>query len=477
MSEKIYDISCRSGMPAPEAAEPKARGTPEAETGQEGAKAPVMVVIPDEFATFQEEIMFNSEFRSTLRMLEKKLHTAEDTEFIIRMTVKTCCLFYDADWSGILIADRNTGVWEPKIWYDRAADGMAPTLFRENEFFEYFPHWVKALNDGEPVVLPDVEVIRDVSTEEYEGYSRLNARSVLGAPVGENPVGFLVVRNAKRYRTHPDMVQMLAFVGLSQYYLGEFLNRTPEEAADAKKVRINLFGVPSVVCRGTVISAKDYRAPKAWKLLAYLALSKKPRAVYEIAEALWPEEEGGDQSENVRSTVYRLRDRFAQKVPGDLIVNESGYRLNPALTVTTDAAEMERLWNAAQEETEVFTKVELLKAASRLYTGEVCEACADEEWLSPHVNYYATLYVKIVNSLLETLAGERDYPCIQEYAGRSLLLSPGNGTAYYWLAVALARNGAAEEARKRVRAAKETLIEEDYQALIARLKELRPEEF
>jgi len=248
------------------------------------------------------------------------------------------------------------------------------------------------------------------------------------------------------------------------------LDFTPEEAKDLKKVRINLFGVPSVVYRGSAITANDYRAPKGWKLLAYLALSEKPRAVYDIVNALWPDDQLMDPSENVRSTIYRIRDKVAHKVPGELIVNRGGYCLNPDLMVTTDFREMENFWQQAQTESVLSVKIELLKKAFQLYTGELYEAFADEEWLSHHATFYATQYINIVNLLLESLASEKDYPCILEFAGKSLLLATGNWETYYWLAVALIHNGATVEAKKKILNAKEALTDEDYRDLVTRLR-------
>jgi len=325
------------------AGEDTASGSEKSSDSSDLGEDGIRLIIPHEFATYHEEIMYNSDFRATLRMLEMKLHKVEDPIYVIKLTVKTGCMFYDADWCGILIADRNTGMWGPKVWYDRATDGMTSTLFREYEYFEHFPRWVDSLDSGEPIVLQDVDVIQNINPEEYENYKRLDVRSVIGAPFGEKPTGFLVVRNPNRYQTHPDMAQMLAFVSLSQYFVSDMLDFTPEEAKDSKKVHINLFGVPSVVYRGSAITANDYRAPKGWKLLAYLALSEKPRAVYDIAHALWPDDQLTDSTENVRSTIYRIRDKVAHKVPGGLIVNRNGYCLNPDLTIITDFGEMENL--------------------------------------------------------------------------------------------------------------------------------------
>lgn len=144
----------------------------------------IRLIIPEEFATYHEEIMYNSDFRATLRMLEMRLHKAEDPKYIISVTVKTGCLFYDADWCGILIADWNMGMWGPKIWYDRTPDGMTDTLFREFEYFEHFPRWVASLDSGEPIVIRDVETIREIDPEEYENYKRLHAEVSSMHPLG-----------------------------------------------------------------------------------------------------------------------------------------------------------------------------------------------------------------------------------------------------------------------------------------------------
>lgn len=424
--------------------------------------------LPDSMYSVQEEILFNYEFRVTLRELEMRLHTAEDTKFIVMETARTGCNFYKADWCGILIADRNTGIWSAKVWYNSITNRMSETLIGDSEFFEDFPHWVEALDRGIPIVIPDVEEVKNVCPAEYASYCRFQVKNVIGAPFGENPTGFLVVKNARKFKTYPDMAQMLAFVGLSQYYLGEFINDTGKAGAEAKKVRFNLFGTPSIVYRGTKTSFADYKAPMAWKLLLYLLFSNRPKSALEIAGDLC-QDDIENQAEHIRSTVYRIRDRLAQKIPDRMIRNDNGYQLNPELDITTDAGEMEELWKAAQAEEDVFTKVDLLKKAVELYQGEIFKEYADEEWLNPHVNHYAVLYVEIVKALLETLLKEKDYPCIQEYAGKALHREVCNVDVYYSLIVALRRAGASAESKRKLLAAKEALTPEEYQKLEGRL--------
>lgn len=90
----------------------------------------------------EEEIQYNGDFRRTLMELERKLHTTEDPNAIMIETLKATCKFHNADWCGILIADRSARMWSPAVWYDSENGAMSPTLFHEIEYFEYFPRWV-----------------------------------------------------------------------------------------------------------------------------------------------------------------------------------------------------------------------------------------------------------------------------------------------------------------------------------------------
>lgn len=421
-------------------------------------------------SSLARETVFDHDLRVSLISLVHKLHRADDTSYILKMTTKAGCMFYDADWCGILIADRVTRMWAPKYWYDRYTDGMTPTLFQENEFFEYFPQWVDALKSGEPLVIHDVDWIKDAYPEEYKGYLRLHVKSVIGAPFGEQPTGFLVVKNPQRYVERPEMLQVLALIGLSQYSLGEFIGSIQEENADNKKVRITLFGTPTVTYMGRTVTEENYRSPQSWHVLVYLALTKKAQSLEHIASALWPEEFEG-RAESVRSALYRFRGRFATK---DLIINDGiGYLLNPNLVITTDIQELEDLVEAAEKENVNEKKIDLLKQAFHLYSGMVYRRCADEPWLIEYAQHYALKYKKLVDNLLKALADEKDYPCIREHAAKALLVDPGNLEAHYYLILALCHMGIHDQARQRLKNAKNTLLEEEFRELYARIKKLQ----
>ena len=447
------------------------QGDPQGEEGTEISKLTSALTKEDVelLTTMLEELSFYKDFYTTLLRLEERLHTTEDMDYISDYVIKTCCLFYDADWCGLLLADPNTRMFSPRRWYERSTDGMTPTLFQENEYFETYPRWVKALDNNEAVVIPDIEAIKPFYPEEYDSYVRLKAYSIIGTPFGKRPTGFMIVRNPKKHKNDPGMVRLLTFVSMSQYYIGMMLGNTPQEEAFANQVRVNIFGEPSIECRGNVISYEKYAAPKSWKLLAYLILKNRPAPAMTIASSIWPEE-GEKGVDKIRQTIHRIRERLAGQIPENWIVNSNtGYFISPDIIVTTDAQEMEELVRKAEGESDAHLRARILEDAFELYKGEAFAAFADEQWLSLEVGHYAHCYNDLVKMLLEALDELNDYSCIEKYAGRALQIVPGNKDAWYWQIIAMSKTGLSEAAKRKLAKAQEALIEEEYEELLERL--------
>lgn len=433
----------------------------------------------DTKTTESEQQHFDRDFHSALTALEKKLHFEENPEKVTMEAIKAACEFYDADWCGILIADKETRVWSAAVWYDERKGEMSPTLFHENEFFEYFPRWVDALKSGEPLVVSDVEALKQSDPAEYAHYKRLEAHSVIGAPFGERPTGFLVVRNAKRYDNIPDFLQMMAFVGLSNYYLQEMLEEMrmlernhSEDETDADGIRINLFGTPEIVTAMGSLSANQYKSVKGWKLLTYLALKGKAVPVRTIAGDIWPDDNLDSQSDNIRGLIYRFQLKLTFLNNHLITSTTQGYRLNPQMKISLDTQEFESLWNASENIGDLRQKVKILKRATKLYQGAVYKEHSDEQWLMTERYHYEMMYLKVVGSLMEALHKLDDYPCIEEYATEALSIMPENSNAYYWMIAASARLGGIDMAKKELEIARQHLGAEEYQELTERLADV-----
>lgn len=427
----------------------------------------------------EEEIQYNRDFRRALTELEHKLHTTEEPTAIMIEALKTTCAFHEADWCGILIADRSARMWSPAVWYDSENGAMSPTLFHDIEYFEYFPRWVQALKTGSPVVIQDVSLLEDSTPEEIAQYERLEARSVIGAPFGERPTGFLVVRNPKKYPYIPDLVQMLAFVSLSSYYLQELqegmhmMREAPDGSNEDSQatVTINLFGIPEIITPNGQINEVNYHSENGWKLLTYLALHKTPVPSRTIAAALWPDDDGDAKSDNIRRIIYRFKSKLAFLQPNELLSSTpSGYCLNPNLNIKCDVCEFDALCEQAAAALDVQTKISLLKKAVALYRGDIYAKFSHEDWLMPIVAHYQMQYLKYSSQLMELLSKLGDYQGVQETALHSMKVIPGSVNASYWMIVSLYQLGGRDAAGKVLNSLKPKLTEEEFEELKGRLK-------
>lgn len=231
--------------------------------------------------------------------------------------MQAACELYEADWCGILIADLQTQAFILEIWYEVGIGPMQDILFNDIEFTEEFATWAQRLVDQEPMIIPDVEAIRDISPKEYAAYKRLDARSIMGVPFGQHPLGFMVLRNMKRYAGYPEPLKLACFVAmmmLEQIRRGrmEELFRTDEEDDGRLHVRINILGTHHIIIKGQEIYEQNLKHPnrRAWIALLYLLLHKKPVDAGMMIADNWPDEDEEAVRNNLRQAFFRLNNEL-----------------------------------------------------------------------------------------------------------------------------------------------------------------------
>lgn len=321
--------------------------------------------------------------------------------------------------------------------------------------------------------------MEDSTPEEMAQYERLEAHCVIGAPFGDRPAGFLVVRNPKKYACIPDLVQMLAFVSHSSYYLQELqegmhmMRETPDDSKDGSQaaVTINLFGVPEIITPSGQINEANYHSENGWKLLTYLALHKAPVPSRTIAAALWPDDDKDAKSDNIRRIIYRFKSKLAFLQPNELLFSTPlGYCLNPNLNIKCDVREFDALCEQSAAALDIQTKINLLKKAVALYRGDIYAKFSHEDWLMAVVTHYQMQYLKFSSQLMDLLSKLGDYQGVQEIALHSMKVMPGSVNASYWMIVSLYQLGGREVASKVLESIKPKLTEEEFEELKVRLK-------
>jgi len=444
--------------------------------GKSGKKKddPYQSARPVEPSNDPEYIAYCIELERTVSALEAYLHTSDDPREIAIETLKTACRFYGGNWAGILDVDIDLDVWTPLWWYNHETRDMTSTLLHEFEMAKYMPSWVGALEEGNPLIIPDVTVFKNTRPEEYEVYQRLKVDSVIGVPFGPNPVGFLAIRNPTRYINRPSMMSILAYVlhrAMAQQKTIDSakLSLSPDEIYNDKDIIINFFGSMEICTASGILRERDFKSPKSSRVATYLMLNRKSsHPPMEIVQALWPDEpeEWEALSGYIRGYIFKFRKAFELISPYPLIESTpNGYRINPEFHIMTDLQQFDMLWEQAQHSITLSHKVDLLKQAVELYKGTVFENACDEHWIIGTVTHYKFRYTGIVNELLATLADVKDYTGIQHYAAKAIVLVPENIKARYWLICAIYHLGSLELAKNEMDRAEHELTGEEYASL------------
>lgn len=431
-------------------------------------------------ADYQRYVFYEELFHKIVAT-EAALHNMEDPQEIAIGVMKAACDLYDADWSGILIADLHSQMWRPEIWYEVATGPMQDTLFHEFEMTDEYVTWVGHLMDQESLVISDVEAIKESSPKEYEAYQRLDTRAVIGVPFGQHPLGFTVVRNPKKNIEQYEPLQIACFVAMMMLEQKRRLEAerrfliSEGEADDGKlHFRYNILGQHSMEIYGGIIREQDLDHPnrRGWLLFLYLVLHKKPVDVAVIAWDLWPDEELSQVRNNNRQAIFRIHSEIAYNHDAKIIDTRAGvYVLADGIHLTTDADEMETLYERAKRMPDTVKRLEILKKAYNLYHGRLFEAGEGElgAWAIPFTMHYSQIFVDITRELLAILGRQKDYHSVTEYGSKAIRMEPGIQNAYYWVIHAAEKIGNGATRDLCLATAKEELTEEEYAKLMQML--------
>lgn len=417
-------------------------------------------------------------YESRLSHLERELYQLRKPEDIIMGTLEAVCEFYQADWSGILDADLQLGVWTPIWWYNAEQKAMTDTRLYSIEIADGFIRWEQALNAGKGIIITDVEQIRETNPMEYEQYKRMDVRSVIGAPYHKRSSGFLVVRNPKRFSAKISFLQVLTYVVASEVdelklSEGTKLVVPPLMVKKQNEVYISLFGGLEIYTYQGKLNEERIKSPKLCRIIVYLLIHRKRSvSARELAENIWPDDVD-TMIASVRSLIYRFRKVFRLICDDDLIETVEGkYHINPQLTVATDLEILNHLYSQASCEDTDRKRIHQLKKAAHLYKGSVYPDANAEHWLMALSTDYQLRFLQIEEELLELLSRKGGYQTIYDEAKRALSVEKGNMMLYYWMVLSLIKQGTIESAKQVLQLARNSLTEEDFSELLLKLKSI-----
>ena len=191
-----------------------------------------------------------------------------------------------------------------------------------------------------------------------------------------------------------------------------------------------------------IVNEEEIRSPKMINLLAYLILHRNQTLTfYDMADALWQEEETGNPAGALKNLMYRLRvllkKNFGEE---DFILTDHGsYRWNPRLEVAVDAERFEQTFELAkQKPISEGETIQKLKAALALYQGDFMTKVADMHWVMMLNTYYHSLYLNCVRYLCECYVRAEKYENLEQLCSQALQQESLDEELYCYLIKALA---------------------------------------
>lgn len=434
---------------------------------------------PD-YSSYPEEVRYAIDYEKRQTLLEARLHSEEDPEVIAMTALMDGADFYDGDWCGIIQGDLDMGAWCPVLWYDRKTGGMTETRFHDFEDTHQMDRWIEALYACKPVIIPDTSIYKETNPIEYEIYNRCLADSILAVPFWKNPIGFMIVRNPKRYSNYSTYLQASAWVVFSSVTQKKLIQNSrksfpPRRIQNDKDVIVNLFGKLELYTSQGALSETDLSAPMLNRLLVYLILHRGHTIpAWKIYADIWPEREVDNPNNNIKGLAFRLQSLFSIISEYRLFIcTNQAYQINPELNVITDADMFTDYRIKAHSAVTLQTKIELLKSAVNLYCGDLFPVASAEHWLLPYEFSYRYDCQECYHELVGAYFECKDYENVRYYAALALKSDPQDVDAYYWTIRALRQQSSHSLAKGELEKARYFLTGEEYQKLFEKLDHIK----
>ncbi len=425
-----------------------------------------------------EDLLFRKEVMRQFEYFYQYMHgdrkEPDDAETIIKRSID----FFDADWIGLIDFDLEVGAWSTRCFYNKRTGSSTETLIEDAESAEQAKRWVQAIRGGKPIVIEDIEDIREEAPEEYAMYKRLHVQSVLGVPYRNCGSGLMVVRNPKRFKSCYTALNIIAYIVTNEIIAKQrrdniFRKQSEHEPTSYETVRIDLLNGVKVVSKELFFDEGDMKSEALRFLIAFLACNM---GKYFPAEYLNTKYEG-EKDVSWADLIYKFRMKWknARNLEDDglqlILTTEKGYGINPALQVIVDVILAEELMRAIDDASDRLAKIELLRKFHALFQGEFMGTTfTRNSFIRENRLHYKLKYIEKMEVLMKLLIEQGDYTGAAGYCNDILKVYPDCVDIHFWRIVALYKQGYIDSVREIDENLRELLDERTYSILCRRLQ-------
>lgn len=424
---------------------------------------------------------FLREFLEAVTFIEDRLRDVEESVEIIHGLLESICNFYQADRAYVLEADWELGTGSNT--YEFCAEGVEPQIDVVQQIpMEIMPHWKNVLLSNQPMIIRDIEEIRDQYPDEYAILAKQGIHSELATPFSKRiSKGYLGVDNPRKYSENPSYLLILTYAivaELNEIKLEKSIDTVTRHNISQRRdqdVHINCFGGLEIIgARGT-LTDDDITSDQGACILAYLALnSQRPRPIRELTHVLWPDEIVDNPYHDVKNVVYRLKRSLGLIGLEDLIVAQSGtFVLNPRYMIHTDFDRFEDACNRIVNEENPEARSALYHGAMDLYKGALVPRLDGAHWLLPRCTYYHNLYLRLVKGYIAHKFELKDYAAAQKVAVEAMTMDPYDTELMVAMAISMCEQGNRSLAYSYFNSIKEHLTQEQVDMLMEHCKKAK----
>lgn len=413
------------------------------------------------------------DFLLTLGSLEGTLRGSGDPGIISDRCLSALLTFYDCDSAALVETNLEYGYGV--CVSERCREGVTSYEGRIIDVsLQNMPYLYNMAIRHQEFDIEDPESIKDKAPQEYAMLKKMGVKILAVAPYTKRTIGFLYIRNPRRYVGLYDMLQMLSYVCASErneFKLMDILNLSldSENCHSDNDVIIRFFGGLTVTTNFGKVLENEFHSNLSVKMLAYLLENRDRRVTKtELVDALWPNSDVDNKQ--VRNVVYHIRKVLSGIYPGDLVISDNmgNYYLDPNVHIMTDTNSFSshyrlgKAGTASQKE-----KIYHLKEAIKLYSHDYLPALYGDMWLDNIRTRYRINYFSAVEELLPILYAEGIYAELYSISSAALLIEPERGHILYWHIRAMISLGAIDMARQYYVVHSQELEEDEKKYLLA----------
>ena len=217
-------------------------------------------------------------------------------------------------------------------------------------------------------------------------------------------------------------------------------------AAEKLKINICTLGKFSITIGRVTVSETINRSNRIWNLLAYMLIHRdRPVTQAELIDAIWPEDDGRNPGNTLKTLIYRVRSVLTEAYGEDfqLITSQRGaYSLNVEYDYILDIDEYERLVTlAAKSGISDETKLDCYAHACALYGGDFIPRLAAEMWVIPLSMHFHTVHLNLVKEYAELLFDKCRYQEVVDVCNEGIRLDAYNEYLHSLIVNSYAKQG------------------------------------